>query len=325
MPPVIPGYRPVALRMYRILLKECRILQQCAASSESILLQPRIDPRNIGSSHIISSTPTSVMGSKTSKRSLVSESVRMRESLYSFFALQEYAQMGDDDDAEDDMVVLDEWLQGLEARSSWSFSMSSLFTQSSLWTDIASIRDAIRYAFRNAPAPLLKHHAGKNKDSDDHRSQAFYTKWSIDLYKLLKEQSRVQRLTSVSIDQERSIRIVATSQCVGRSLNLTTRSNVGIGNDDEEGSDVPRYRFAYRIRMENNSSSDRVQLLGRTWIIQETLADGHPTGSPLRVHAPTTGAVGKLPVLDPGQAFEYSSQCELVTPTGEMKVGQSLG
>lgn len=80
-----------------------------------------------------------------------------------------------------------------------------------------------------------------------------------------------------------------------------------------------KYRFAYRIRVENlPSSSQTVQLLGRTWHIQDTTATGEAIGEPQHVHAPTTGAVGHLPVLQPGQVFEYMSGCELFTRHGTM-------
>ena len=40
---------------------------------------------------------------------------------------------------------------------------------------------------------------------------------------------------------------------------------------------------------------------------------------PIRVNAPQTGAVGKLPVIRPGQVFEYMSGAELATDQGQMK------
>lgn len=36
------------------------------------------------------------------------------------------------------------------------------------------------------------------------------------------------------------------------------------------------------------------------------------------VDAPTTGVVGHLPVIRPGEIFEYTSGCDLTTPTGSM-------
>ena len=37
------------------------------------------------------------------------------------------------------------------------------------------------------------------------------------------------------------------------------------------------------------------------------------------VNAPITGAVGQLPVLQPGQVFEYMSGADLATTRGEMR------
>jgi uncharacterized protein affecting Mg2+/Co2+ transport len=103
-----------------------------------------------------------------------------------------------------------------------------------------------------------------------------------------------------------------------------------------------------RIRVEN-LSNEHVQLLGRNWHIQETTEDGEDDDSrpPVVVDAPFTGAgemihgptyvfyflcshcqplccatfwkVGHLPVLRPGQAFEYMSGTDLATPKGIMK------
>lgn len=70
------------------------------------------------------------------------------------------------------------------------------------------------------------------------------------------------------------------------------------------------YFFAYRVRIANEGA-ERVQLISREWIITD--ADGHVE----RVNGP--GVVGEQPVLDPGQAFEYTSFCPLHTPIGSME------
>jgi ApaG protein len=87
-----------------------------------------------------------------------------------------------------------------------------------------------------------------------------------------------------------------------------------------------KYRFAYKIRVENVSEDlkSTVQLLGRTWIIEEdepeegNLKYKDESDRIVHVKAPTTGAVGHLPVLRPGEIFEYISGCELSTETGNM-------
>lgn len=70
------------------------------------------------------------------------------------------------------------------------------------------------------------------------------------------------------------------------------------------------YFFAYRVRI-SNEGEERVQLVSREWIITD--ADGHVE----RVNGP--GVVGEQPVLDPGQAFEYTSFCPLHTSIGSME------
>jgi ApaG protein len=82
------------------------------------------------------------------------------------------------------------------------------------------------------------------------------------------------------------------------------------------------YVFAYQIRIEylpNTNNDDEklnptVQLMGRTWRIQGD--DGR--SEPICVDAPTTGAVGHCPVLNPGDVFTYMSGCEIPTPKGSM-------
>jgi ApaG protein len=69
------------------------------------------------------------------------------------------------------------------------------------------------------------------------------------------------------------------------------------------------YFFAYRVRI-SNLGEERVQLLGRRWVIT------HGDGEVQRVEG--AGVVGEQPVLEPGQSFEYTSFCPLPTSTGTM-------
>ncbi|RME96828.1 MAG: Co2+/Mg2+ efflux protein ApaG [Alphaproteobacteria bacterium] len=70
-----------------------------------------------------------------------------------------------------------------------------------------------------------------------------------------------------------------------------------------------RYAWAYHIRVENRGR-ERVQLLNRHWRITDAL------GRTEEVRG--EGVVGKQPVLEPGQAFEYTSGAPLPTPSGIM-------
>ncbi len=71
-----------------------------------------------------------------------------------------------------------------------------------------------------------------------------------------------------------------------------------------------QYFFAYRIRI-SNLGEETVQLLSRHWIISD--GDGHSE------HVRGPGVVGEQPVLEPGEAFEYTSFCPLRTPIGSMQ------
>ncbi len=68
--------------------------------------------------------------------------------------------------------------------------------------------------------------------------------------------------------------------------------------------------FLYTISIAN-ASDVTVQLVSRHWTITDE--DGHVE----EVRGP--GVVGEQPVLMPGESFEYTSGCQLTTPTGQMQ------
>jgi ApaG protein len=70
-----------------------------------------------------------------------------------------------------------------------------------------------------------------------------------------------------------------------------------------------QYFFAYRIRI-TNTGEETVQLLSRHWVVTD--GDGRVE------HVRGPGVVGEQPVLEPGEAFEYTSFCPLPTPIGSM-------
>jgi ApaG protein len=70
------------------------------------------------------------------------------------------------------------------------------------------------------------------------------------------------------------------------------------------------YVFAYSVRIANEGKRP-TQLRNRHWII----TDSH--GKVEEVRGP--GVVGKQPLLQPGEHFEYTSGCVLETPTGQMR------
>ncbi len=79
--------------------------------------------------------------------------------------------------------------------------------------------------------------------------------------------------------------------------------------EDQSEPETHHYVWAYRVKIENRGS-EIVQLLRRTWQI----TDAH--GRVQHVHG--AGVVGEQPVLEPGEAFEYTSGTPLETPSGFM-------
>jgi ApaG protein len=71
-----------------------------------------------------------------------------------------------------------------------------------------------------------------------------------------------------------------------------------------------QWYFIYTVRL-FNEGQETVQLVSRHWII----VDG--TGSVREVRG--RGVVGKQPVLEPGEMFEYTSNCLFPTSFGAMK------
>ena len=68
--------------------------------------------------------------------------------------------------------------------------------------------------------------------------------------------------------------------------------------------------FPYTVRI-TNEGDGTIQLVGRHWVITD--ATGHVD----EVKGPDV--VGTRPVLAPGEAFQYTSWCELKTSTGLMR------
>jgi len=78
---------------------------------------------------------------------------------------------------------------------------------------------------------------------------------------------------------------------------------------EESDPDEHRYVWSYRIVIANHGRR-AVQLMTRSWDITD--ANG--------LHRTVTGpgVVGQQPIIEPGEAFEYSSGCPLSTPSGIM-------
>lgn len=71
-----------------------------------------------------------------------------------------------------------------------------------------------------------------------------------------------------------------------------------------------RWFWSYHIRIENGSDM-AVQLMARRWLI----VDGRGNMS----EVVGEGVVGDMPVIAPGESYDYVSGCPLSTPTGSME------
>jgi len=97
------------------------------------------------------------------------------------------------------------------------------------------------------------------------------------------------------------------SEAVTRHIRVRVETEYAPGRSNPAQS---KWFFLYTIRV-TNEGKETVQLLSRHWIITDAL------GEVMEVKGP--GVVGKQPVLEPGQSFEYTSGTELTTPFGSMK------
>jgi ApaG protein len=79
---------------------------------------------------------------------------------------------------------------------------------------------------------------------------------------------------------------------------------------EQSAPTAQRYVFAYTISV-TNEGSEPAQLKSRHWVIRDA------TGKVEEVRGP--GVVGKQPILQPGESFEYTSGCVLPTPRGAMQ------
>jgi ApaG protein len=79
-----------------------------------------------------------------------------------------------------------------------------------------------------------------------------------------------------------------------------------------EESDIEAgvFAFAYTVTIQNTGKVP-AQLIARHWLITD--ANGHTE------EVKGLGVVGHQPLLEPGEAFEYSSGARLRTPTGLMR------
>ncbi|MEG3154981.1 Co2+/Mg2+ efflux protein ApaG [Sphingomonas sp. RB1R13] len=84
---------------------------------------------------------------------------------------------------------------------------------------------------------------------------------------------------------------------------------------DQSDPSAGRWFWSYHIRIENGGR-EPVQLMAREWRI----TDGR--GAVQLVSG--EGVVGEMPVIAPGESFDYVSGCPLATATGSMSGSYSM-
>lgn len=290
----------VSRRLYRILTRHVRELP----SRDEFLLQPLLNPTDWGHAERFRASPMA--------EDNVESIICLR-----IFAFVHQLQQEQEDDMQTNSNILSLWYQDMVKQAQdkdLSEKSSSMGSDQSLWVTRQQLQQAIQYAFRQSSV----------LDSDA-LTIPYLHQVCLEVIQRLQQQYDLQHHTSISWDDRSCLRVVATSRWIG-----TARAS---GNS---GGGELQYHFAYRIRVEHlevpldemgNDDSQQgdtdtataVQLLGRTWKIQEEhVQEGQEDVEPMIVHAPNTGAVGHLPVLRPGDVFEYMSGCYLTTPIGTM-------
>jgi ApaG protein len=79
---------------------------------------------------------------------------------------------------------------------------------------------------------------------------------------------------------------------------------------EHSSPDEEQFVFAYTVTIRNTGETT-AQLVSRHWII----TDANNRTEEVKGE----GVVGEQPILQPGEAFEYTSGCPLPTPVGSMK------
>ena len=96
---------------------------------------------------------------------------------------------------------------------------------------------------------------------------------------------------------------------VAVSGDLTVRVAVSF-LPEQSAPDQGRWFWSYHVRIENNGE-ETVQLLERYWRIVDGRGNVHEVRG--------QGVVGEMPVITPGESYDYVSGCPLDTSAGSMR------
>jgi ApaG protein len=96
------------------------------------------------------------------------------------------------------------------------------------------------------------------------------------------------------------------SESTTRGIRIRVRSTFIAERSDP---DENHWFFIYNVEI-SNVGEETAQLISRHWIITDA------NGAVQEVKGP--GVVGKQPILQPGESFEYTSACPLETAFGTM-------
>jgi uncharacterized protein affecting Mg2+/Co2+ transport len=339
--------RRTTLRLYRVLQRSCTVFDTKAPGNDSILLQPILEAPDWGH-HATYTPPAScqiddlyrlfyVWNDSADDRGLgvFSPGEGGNEGTATPITRTTTTMMtgaADHPSSMDPVSSIDRWYYELLTKADEELSNQeedddedgmntslSIMPSMTCWSSQKQIREAIRTAFRT-----LNYEDGAEQGHPTKLTSKDLHKWAIKAFQILNEQQILWSHSSVATT-DGLVRIVATSRCIGTAFPAPTTMPPSVTTPQILADASPKYRFAYRIRVENVSDDQTIQLLGRYWHIAEEpivfpgMEGGPEAHPPIIVDSPKTGAVGQLPVLQPGQVFEYMSGTDLATPRGTMR------
>jgi ApaG protein len=80
--------------------------------------------------------------------------------------------------------------------------------------------------------------------------------------------------------------------------------------NDQSNPSIGKFIFSYAVQIINHGPVP-VRLLWRHWYIYDTLTDMREVAG--------EGVIGRQPIIDPGDSFEYTSWCPINSAIGKMR------